>query len=176
MAASVSSRIWPDQRRRKNPASAKVSSKFRLRLLASVQASTSAVNRFANKLYMSSASSANAIRAGKIRAAARQQKVAQAALTAAETEKSNADSLVIRELQEHKDSVRRHIAKWTQETKVAEAKAANARAHDLLRRLPGATALGAVGLCKIAAKLTPRQPEQLFDVEDAGDLHLSSQP
>ena len=120
---------------------------------------------------------ANAIRAGKIRVAVRQQKVAQAALTAAETGKSNADSLLTRELQEHKDSVRRHVAKWTQETKVAEAKAANAaRAYDLLRRLPGATALGAVGLCKIATKLTPCQPEQHFDVDDAGDLHLSTQP
>jgi hypothetical protein len=120
---------------------------------------------------------ANAVRAGKIRAAVRQQKVAQAALIAAETEKSNADSLVTRELHDHKDSVRQHIAKWTQETKVAEAKAANAaRAHDLLRRLPGATALGAVGLCRIAAKLTPCQPDQQFGVDDAEDLHLSTQP
>jgi hypothetical protein len=119
---------------------------------------------------------ANAIRAGKIRAAVRQQKVAQAALTAAKTEKSNADSLLIRELEDHKDSVRQHISKWTQETKVAEAKAANAaRAHDLLRRLPGATSLGAVGLCTIVAKLASRPPDQQFDA-DVGDLHLSTQP
>ena len=113
----------------------------------------------------------------EVRAAVRQQKVAQAALTAAKTEKSNADRLLTRELQDHEELARRHIAKWTQETKVAEAKVANAvRAHHLLRQLPGATALGAAGLCTVAAKLAPCQSEQQFGVEDPGELRLSAQP
>ncbi|MGA2290123.1 hypothetical protein [Bradyrhizobium sp.] len=118
----------------------------------------------------------NARRGGEVRAAVLQQSKAQAALTAAKTERSNADSRLTRELQHHQDSVREHVEKWTKVAKAAEAKAAGAvRAHELLLQLPGAIALGAAGLCEIAATLTP-QRERRFDADDFGDTRLSAQP
>lgn len=105
-------------------------------------------------------------RTGEVRAAVLQQSKAQAALTAANTERSNADSRLARELQHHRDSVRGHIENWTEVANAAKAKAADAaRAHELLLHLPGATALGAAGLCAIAAKLRSAQREQQFDAD-----------
>jgi hypothetical protein len=115
-------------------------------------------------------------RTGEVRAAVLQQSKAQAALTAANTERSNADSRLARELQHHRDSVRGHIENWTEVAKAAKAKAADAaRAHELLLHLPGATALGAAGLCAIAAKLRSAQREHQFD-DDHEEPRRAAQP
>jgi hypothetical protein len=119
----------------------------------------------------------NVRRASEVRAADLQQRRAQAVLAAAKTEKSNADSVLRREILSHKSSVREHVQRWTQLAKAAEARAADAaRAHELLLRLPGAAALGAAGLCAIAAKLAPRQRERRLDHDDAGEHRLAAQP
>lgn len=58
IARSVSSNTATDHRTLKKPASARDKSKFRLKTLASVQASMNAVNRLANTFQISSASTA----------------------------------------------------------------------------------------------------------------------
>ena len=119
----------------------------------------------------------NARRASEVRAAGLHQRRAQAVLAAAKTEKSNADNLLRRGILSHQSSVREHVEKWTRLAKAAEARAADAaRAHELLLRSPGAAALGAAGLCTIAAKLTPRRRERRLDAENPGEHGLAAQP
>ena len=106
-----------------------------------------------------------------------QRSKAQAKLAAATAERSNADSRLTREIQHHKDSLREHTTRWTNAAKAADTKAAGAaHAHELLRQLPGAVALGAAGLCEIAAKLTPLEPEQQFDADEVAETRMAAQP
>ena len=120
---------------------------------------------------------ATARRAKEVRSAVIKQNRVHATLTAAKTEKSNAELRLRRELQHHKDAVRAHVERWTEEAIAAETRAANAiRAQDLLRGLPGATALGAAGLCAVAQKLARHAHGRHAEASDAEELGFAAQP
>lgn len=102
---------------------------------------------------------------------------AKSALHQARNERLSEESRLAVAFQQHQERTREHIEKWTKQAAFAEERlAAVVQAKELLKRLPGAAALGPAGLFELGRRLATEKQLRLSRPRDSGEARLCTQP